>query len=186
MVDKNLYIAINDANLSRQHARFQLVDDGDFRARLDAAHDDLQRYPFHNVTKGGLNWSGDGRGCNRLTGWFVIDRVTYSDSTLTAIDLRFEQRCDDRLPYGDLEPALRGPMVAVGIHGIADAVIERVADHAAKADAFGITTQKGFRKDRQGGTVGGHALQDGGGFFYTAGRVKRDGRRLDNSNFAHN
>lgn len=55
---------------------------------------DLQRYPFHNPVKGGLNWSGEGRGCNTLTGWFVVDSVTYNGNTLTAIDLRFEQHCD--------------------------------------------------------------------------------------------
>jgi hypothetical protein len=55
---------------------------------------DLQRYPFHNPVKGGLSWSGDGRGCNELTGWFVIDNLTYNGNTLTAIDLRFEQHCD--------------------------------------------------------------------------------------------
>jgi hypothetical protein len=54
----------------------------------------LQRYPFHNPVKGGLSWSGEGRGCNTLTGWFVIDSVTYVSGTLTAIDLRFEQHCE--------------------------------------------------------------------------------------------
>lgn len=55
---------------------------------------DLRRYPFHNPTKGGLSWSGQGRGCNTLEGWFAIDRVTYSGGSLTALDLRFEQRCE--------------------------------------------------------------------------------------------
>jgi hypothetical protein len=55
---------------------------------------DLQRWPFHNPRKGGLDWSGNGRGCNTLTGWFAIDRVTYTGSTLTAVDLRFEQHCE--------------------------------------------------------------------------------------------
>jgi hypothetical protein len=55
---------------------------------------DLQRYPFHNPVKGGLDWAGEGRGCNTLTGWFVIDSVTYNGTALSAIDLRFEQRCD--------------------------------------------------------------------------------------------
>lgn len=59
---------------------------------------DLQRYPFHNPVKGGLSWSGQGRGCNQLTGWFVVDSVTYSGVTLTAIDLRFEQRCEGFMP----------------------------------------------------------------------------------------
>ncbi len=55
---------------------------------------DLQRYPFHNKAKGGLNWSGNGRGCNTLKGWFVVDKVTYVMGQMTAIDLRFEQHCE--------------------------------------------------------------------------------------------
>jgi hypothetical protein len=54
----------------------------------------LQRYPFNNVLKGGMDWSGNGRGCNTLTGWFVVDKVTYSMAELSAIDLRFEQHCE--------------------------------------------------------------------------------------------
>ena len=59
---------------------------------------DLQRYPFHNAVKGGLTWSGNGRGCNRLSGWFVVDSVSYTGVTLTSIDLRFEQSCDGGPP----------------------------------------------------------------------------------------
>jgi hypothetical protein len=65
-------------------------------------YSDLKRFPFHNPARGGLTWSGEGRGCNVLTGWFVVDAVTYDGATLTAIDLRFEQHCED------LDPALRG------------------------------------------------------------------------------
>jgi hypothetical protein len=54
----------------------------------------LQRYPFNNPVLGGLSWSGEGRGCNTLSGWFVVDSISYSGSTLTAVDLRFEQYCD--------------------------------------------------------------------------------------------
>jgi hypothetical protein len=54
----------------------------------------LQRYPFHNPVKGGLDWSGNGRGCNTLSGWFVVDKVTYKMAELSAIDLRFEQHCE--------------------------------------------------------------------------------------------
>jgi hypothetical protein len=73
---------------------------GDFQAMSSVAqlqlgyYGDLQRYPFHNPVKGGLSWSGMGRGCNTLTGWFVVDNVTYANNVLTAIDLRFEQHCD--------------------------------------------------------------------------------------------
>jgi len=55
---------------------------------------DLQRYPFHNTARGGFNWSGNSRGCNMLTGWVVVDSVSYSLGQLTAIDLRFEQHCE--------------------------------------------------------------------------------------------
>ena len=73
---------------------------GDFQAmnflgQLEVGYyGDLQRYPFHNPVAGGLSWSGEGRGCNTLTGWFVVDSVTYDGTTLTAIDLRFEQHCE--------------------------------------------------------------------------------------------
>jgi hypothetical protein len=62
----------------------------------------LQRYPFHNPTLGGLDWSGQGRGCNTLSGWIVVDSVTYSGVDLVAVDFRFEQHCDGGAP------ALRG------------------------------------------------------------------------------
>jgi hypothetical protein len=54
----------------------------------------LMRWPFHNPARGGLDWSGDGNGCNTLTGWFVVDNVTYTNGSLTAIDLRFDEYCD--------------------------------------------------------------------------------------------
>jgi hypothetical protein len=54
----------------------------------------LTRYPFHNPVKGGISWSGYGRGCNTITGWFAVDRVVYSNGALTALDLRFEQHCE--------------------------------------------------------------------------------------------
>lgn len=72
-------------------------------ARLEPGYyGDLQRYPFHNPIRGGLSWSGDGRGCNTLTGWFVVDRVVYAMDKLSEIDLRFEQHCEG------MAPALRG------------------------------------------------------------------------------
>jgi hypothetical protein len=77
---------------------------GDFQAmssldRLEPGYyPDLERYPFHNPAKGGLNWSGQGRGSNTLTGWFVVDAVTYTNGVLTSIDLRFEQHSEGNAP----------------------------------------------------------------------------------------
>lgn len=73
---------------------------GDFQGMFNLAqlqpgyYGNLQRYPFHNAVFGGLSWSGDGRGCNTLQGWFVVDNVSYVAGVLTAIDLRFEQHCE--------------------------------------------------------------------------------------------
>ena len=65
---------------------------------------DLQRYPFHNPVKGGLSFFGEGRGCNTLTGWFVIDSIAYEAGALQDITLRFEQHCEGATP------ALRGKL----------------------------------------------------------------------------
>ncbi|MFC3903235.1 hypothetical protein SAMN05421749_1022 [Acinetobacter marinus] len=62
----------------------------------------LTRYPFHNPTRGGLNWDGDGRGCNELSGWMIVDDTVYREDQLISIDLRFEQHCEGNAP------ALRG------------------------------------------------------------------------------
>lgn len=58
----------------------------------------LARYPFHNPVKGGLSWSGEGRGCNTLSGWFVIDSITFANNAVVAVDARFEQHCEGGAP----------------------------------------------------------------------------------------
>jgi len=62
----------------------------------------VQRYPFHNPTRGGMSFSMDSRGCNRLSGWFMVDSVEYQDGRLASIDMRFAQYCESGLS------ALRG------------------------------------------------------------------------------
>ena len=84
--------------------------DGEFIAmnsisRLEVGYyGELRRASFHNPAKGGMSWSGEGRGCNNLDGWFVIDDVTYHGNEITAIDLRFEQHCAGNTPalYGQI------------------------------------------------------------------------------------
>jgi len=56
---------------------------------------DVQRFPFHNMTKGGMEVGGFGVSCNSLSGWFMIDEITYADNMVTSVMLRFEQRCDE-------------------------------------------------------------------------------------------
>ena len=54
---------------------------------------DLHAPPNNNPATGALSWVGGSAACSSSTGWFVVDAATYSGSTLTSIDLRFEQRC---------------------------------------------------------------------------------------------
>jgi hypothetical protein len=77
-------------------AVFQMPDTAS--ALQPGSYIELQRYPFHDLAVGGLSWFGNGRGCNTLTGWMIIDSVAYDGATLTAIDLRFEQHCEGRAP----------------------------------------------------------------------------------------
>lgn len=63
---------------------------------------DAHRYPFHG-TGPGLNVSGDGRGCNRLTGQFTIHDIGFDAAgELTRIDASVEQHCESQ------DPALSG------------------------------------------------------------------------------
>jgi subtilisin family serine protease len=58
--------------------------------------------PGLNPTRPALSWWGEGRACAGVSGWFAIDSMTIQGGQLTALDLRFEQRCDGGAP------ALRG------------------------------------------------------------------------------
>lgn len=49
---------------------------------------------FQNPAKGGLSFSGDGHGCNVISGWFVVDDVRYGGEDIVALKIRFEQVCD--------------------------------------------------------------------------------------------
>lgn len=59
-------------------------------------YEDAQRTPFNNPLKPGISISGAGRGCNELSGGFVIERLeTGADNTIRSLKLAFEQRCDN-------------------------------------------------------------------------------------------
>ncbi|MGN5765962.1 hypothetical protein ACNQO6_16610 [Acinetobacter calcoaceticus] len=74
------------------NANFALPD---AKTKIEAGtYKNLMRYPFNNPKLGGLDWGGDGRGCNQLEGWFTVDTVQYDTAGLKAIDLRFEQHCE--------------------------------------------------------------------------------------------
>lgn len=55
---------------------------------------DLPIYPPPTPGEGGLLWSGEGRSCSVVSGWFVIDRVGFRAGRVSLVEMRFEQRCD--------------------------------------------------------------------------------------------
>ena len=60
------------------------------------------RYPF-NGNGPGLDVSGNGRGCNTLTGQFTVNSITFwPDTTIRTVSITFEQHCEGATP------ALRG------------------------------------------------------------------------------
>ncbi len=56
-------------------------------------HDGLQRFPTHDVARGGMQWWGLTALCDGLEGWFAVDTASYAQGRLVAIEARFEQRC---------------------------------------------------------------------------------------------
>jgi Divergent InlB B-repeat domain len=56
-----------------------------------------QRYPF--ATGNGLDFAGSGRGCNELTGRYVVREITRApDGTVLTFAADFEQHCEDGNP----------------------------------------------------------------------------------------
>ncbi len=66
-------------------------------------YEDATRFPFQSPTEPGLDVSGDGRGCNTLTGRFDILEISYDASgEIDRFAADFEQHCEG------MEPALYG------------------------------------------------------------------------------
>ena len=71
-----------------------------FKARAGSTlvagvYDGATRYPFNDPSEPGLSVSGNGRGCNQLTGRFIVQEIIFGAAggvTRAAID--FEQHCE--------------------------------------------------------------------------------------------
>ena len=60
---------------------------------------DAQRAPFRDAGHPGLDVSGDGRGCNTLTGSFkIIELVADSTGAVKALSATYEQHCEGGTP----------------------------------------------------------------------------------------
>jgi hypothetical protein len=58
-------------------------------------YDGAFRYPFEPVDHPGLDVSGDGRGCNTLSGRFQIHELVTSGTSVTRFTATFEQHCEE-------------------------------------------------------------------------------------------
>lgn len=67
-------------------------------------YENATRFPFQAYDEPGLSFSGEGRGCNRLTGRFEIKEIIYDtiSGSVTNFAADFEQHCEGH------EPALYG------------------------------------------------------------------------------
>ena len=63
------------------------------------------RFPFQRDDQPGLSVSGDGRGCNTLTGQFMVNDVVYAGDRIQSFAADFEQHCEGA------QPALRGTVL---------------------------------------------------------------------------
>jgi hypothetical protein len=71
-------------------------------------YDGATRYPFNGAGEPGLDVSGNGRGCNMLTGSFVVTEVVLGPSNyLERFRAAFEQHCEG------FEAAIRGEIAIV-------------------------------------------------------------------------
>jgi len=84
-----------------------------------------ERAPFTTGKAPGLQVTGDGRGCNTVSGRFEIKTIDWtSAATVAEIDIVFEQHCEG------MSPALRGELwmtTEIGVHKTPPAASSAIA-----------------------------------------------------------
>ncbi|MDO0925729.1 hypothetical protein QQY24_10005 [Streptomyces sp. TG1A-8] len=97
------------------------------QALRPGAYTDANRYPF-NGTGPGLDLSGNGRGCNTLTGSFTVDDLAFGpNGYVQTLDASFEQHCEGDAAAARGEVHIHNPAppeqldlgVAVAVNGTA-------------------------------------------------------------------
>lgn len=90
---------------------------------------DAERYPFQSSGVPGMDISGDGRGCNTLTGSFTVLAIKTSGTQIDSFGADFEQHCEG----GD--PALHGRI----LFNVRDPSVPTADAEAASTTAEGFT-----------------------------------------------
>ncbi|MEW8626232.1 MAG: hypothetical protein AB2551_10805 [Candidatus Thiodiazotropha sp.] len=81
-------------------------------------YDNATRFPFQDAAVPGLSFSGNGRGCNTLTGWFEVYEVSYDESgSVESLNMDFIQHCEGGSPalHGTVHYNVAAPVGADAI-----------------------------------------------------------------------
>src|SRR5262245_20724919 len=66
---------------------------------VPGVYEDAERYPFRRAGHPGFSVGGDGRGCNTMTGRFIVDEITTTvGGGIATFAARFEQHCEGYVP----------------------------------------------------------------------------------------
>lgn len=119
------------------------------------SYEGATRYPFQEPTSPGLSVSGDGRGCNTLTGRFDVVDVAFDRLTnaLTRFDVKFEQHCEGGASKLTGEAKFNGVGVAVPPAGPMP-IADGGPDFTVRRGQF--VTLDGSRSTAPSGTIAGH------------------------------
>ena len=67
----------------------------DAQTLTNREYEGAQRFAFHSPTKPGMDVFGSGRGCNRITGRFLVSELALApDGTVQRLAIDFEQHCE--------------------------------------------------------------------------------------------
>jgi hypothetical protein len=124
------------------------------QALVPGYYPNLRGTPFYNPVRGGMAWVGDGRGCNGLDGWFVVDRVVYQSGWISGLDVRFEQRCDGA------SAVLRGALHWDAPQtGLPEAILVPAGSWSAPQSALPVDGNYLYLESAPGDAVGGGVVK---------------------------
>lgn len=73
------------------HLSFATPSGASFEAGMATT---ARRYPFQEAHEGGIEITGDGRGCNEIEGSFEVTEASFDSNGLVRLEISFEQQCD--------------------------------------------------------------------------------------------
>ena len=91
--DNTVTVSFNGS--SWWYLRFAAPDDG---VLVPGVYENAMRWPFQDPGRPGLDVSGNGAGCNTLTGRFVVHEAVYDSGAVTRLAVDYEQHCEGGVP----------------------------------------------------------------------------------------